>query len=141
MKNRFYFLPILVTLVSASAGAAQLNTKSTLIDTVPETAIEGRMHFTKVIEDLPLMPGLEPVETEDVLFEEPVMGRIAQTSAIGSIDIDELYKFYASALPSLGWKRVDAKNYVRGNDRLRIEAHAEGKVTSVKFSVRPVETK
>lgn len=128
----------LVMLVSVQPlYAAQLNTATTLTDTVPETTIPANTNFAKVIDDLPLMPGLQLVEGEDVLFAEPVLGRIAETTAEGTVDIDALYDFYRRSLPGLGWKYIDARNYIREGDHLRIDAHAEGKQTSVRFSVRP----
>ena len=55
---------------------------------MPETTIPANTNFAKVIDDLPLMPGLQLVEGEDVLFAEPVLGRIAETTAEGPVDID-----------------------------------------------------
>jgi hypothetical protein len=142
MNRRMLFLSFISVLAfAAPAYAAQLNTSMTMTDTVPETTIPSSTNFAKVIDDLPLMPGLQLVEGEDVLFAEPVLGRIAETTAEGPVDIDALYDFYAHSLPGLGWKKLDAKNYVRENDHLRIDAHAEGKTTSVRFSVRPLEGK
>jgi len=117
--------------------AAQINTQSTLVDTVPEHDFPASARFTKVIDDLPLMPGLQLVEDRDLLFSEPVLGRIAETNAEGPVDIDDVYHFYQKSLLGLGWKMIDARNYLREQDHLRIDAHADGKVTTVRFSVRP----
>ena len=124
-------------LVGMPLQAAQINTQSTLVDTVPEPDFAASTRFTKVIDDLPLMPGLQLIEDQDVLFSEPVLGRIAETNAEGTVDIDDVYRFYQKSLPGLGWKMLDARNYMRGQDRLRINAHADGKVTKIRFSVRP----
>jgi len=80
--------------------------------------------FAKVIDDLPLMPGLEPVDDEDVLFVAPDRERIAITHAEGEVDIDEVYHFYQKSLPQLGWKQVDARTYSREGEQLRIGALA-----------------
>lgn len=141
MNKKILLLSLSVLTLASPLYAAQLNTNSTLVDTVPETTIPSSTHFAKVIDDLPLMPGLQLVEGEDVLFAEPVLGRIAETTAEGPVDIDELYNYYSRSLPGLGWKKMDAKNYMRESDHLRIDAHAEGKTTSVRFSVRPIEGK
>ena len=93
--------------------------------------------FTKVIDDLPLMPGLQLVEDEDVLFTHE-SGRIAETNAMGSVDIDAVYQFYKRALPHLGWKVVNSHTYTRENEQLRIDAHANDKITIVQFSVKPL---
>ena len=95
--------------------------------------------FAKVIDDLPLMPGLVPQEDKDVLF---IAGqrRIAETTAKGSVDIDEVYHFYEHSLPQLGWKEVNARIYERGNERLRIDvsgANSAG-LTIARFSVEPI---
>jgi len=95
-------------------------------------------HFTKVIDDLPLMPGLQLVEDEDVLFATPGAGRIAETNAIGPVDIDDVYKFYRHSLPHLGWKTIDAHTFRLEGEQLRIDAHANQKITVVRFTVKPV---
>jgi len=95
--------------------------------------------FAKVIDDLPLMPGLVPQEDKDVLFIAGP-GRIAETTAKGSVDIDEVYHFYQHSLPQLGWKEVNARTYERGNEHLRIDvsgANPSG-ITVVRFSVEPI---
>jgi hypothetical protein len=140
--NQKLSLLITATCVLACAApiqAAQLNTDTVMTDTVPETTIPSSTTFAKVIDDLPLMPGLQLVEGEDVLFAEPVLGRIAETTAEGTVDVDDVYNYYRRSLPGLGWKVIDARDYIRENDHLRIDAHADGKTTSVRFSVRPLQ--
>ena len=94
--------------------------------------------FTRVIQDLPLMPGLEPVEDEDVLFDAPGSGRIAETNAMGPVDTDDVYKFYKKSLPHLGWREFKAHTYRRANEELHIDARANQKITLVTFTVRPI---
>jgi hypothetical protein len=94
--------------------------------------------FAKIIDDLPLMPGLTVVEDKDVLF---LMGpkRIAQTTASGLVDVDDVYYFYEKSLPQLGWNRITPRLYERENETLHIEAkssNADG-VTIVQFSIEP----
>jgi hypothetical protein len=93
--------------------------------------------FTSVIDDLPLMPGLTTVEDSDVLFVEPHEGRIAQTEASGNVAVDEVYNFYRRSLPHLGWKVLDDHTYIRDSEKLHIDAHADGNITTVRFSVKP----
>lgn len=134
---KYTALSLIILALAAPAFAAQLNTHSTLIDNVePFTIQASEPRFTKVIEDLPLMPGLDLVPQEDMIFLTHT-GRIAATTAQGLVDVDQVYYFYASSLPQLGWKKIDARNYIRSNERLRLDAKAEGKVTKVKFSVTP----
>jgi hypothetical protein len=125
-------------LAAAPLQATVLN--QTAADQVSPTAMPPAEppHFTKVIDDLPLMPGLQLVEDEDVLFAAPGAGRIAETNAIGPVDIDDVYKFYRKSLPHLGWRAVDAHTYKRESEQLRIDARANHKITVVKFTVKPV---
>lgn len=96
--------------------------------------------FTKTIDDLPLMPGLRSVEDKDVLFVT-TSGRIAQSSAVGSVDVDSVYSFYQNSLPQLGWKVIDARTFARGKERLRIDVSGSNPkaTTVVRFSVQPVQ--
>jgi len=126
-------------LAGAPLHAAEINTTASLADQMPPSSIPApEPVFTKVIDDLPLMPGLQPMEDEDVLFSAPGAGRIAETNAIGTIDIDDVYNFYKHSLPHLGWKAVDTRTYDRENEQLHIEAHANNKYTIVRFTVKPV---
>jgi len=102
---------------------------------------EPEPQFTKVIDDLPLMPGLQLVEDEDVLFSAPGSGRIAETNAVGPVDIDAVYSFYKKSLPHLGWKAVNAHTYEREGEKLSISARANNKITLVHFAVKPVGSK
>jgi hypothetical protein len=140
---------IAIALLTASfcatgAMAATLNSSTTLVDqrdASPQNIAQDEPQFARIIDDLPLTPGLEPVPEEDVLFVTPGVGRIAETSAQGMVDIDEVYNFYKRSLPHLGWRAMDARTYRRDGEVLRIDAHADGKVTTVNFSVRPNEHK
>jgi hypothetical protein len=104
-------------------------------DTDPNAATP---QFAKVIDDLPLMPGLQLIEDEDVLFASQGSGRIAETNAIGPVDVEEVYKFYRRSLPHLGWHSTDAHTFVRDNEQLRIDAHANQKITVVQFTIKPI---
>ena len=131
---------IAAALVAFPLHASTLNSTASVADQASPSAIPSAepTRFAKVIEDLPLMPGLEPVEDEDVLFDAPGSGRIAETNAIGPVDIDEVYKFYQRSLPHLGWKSVNPRTYVREHEQLRIDARANQKITVVRFTVRPI---
>ena len=95
--------------------------------------------FTTVIDDLPLMPGLEPVEEKDVLFLTDT-GRIAETVATGSVDVDDVYHFYQRSLPQLGWKKIDARTFARDGEILHLDVSSvTPKATTIaRFSVEPV---
>ena len=127
-----------VAWLTAPATAAELNEASTLIDVQPRSDLAGSPPaFASAIDDLPLMDGLSPVADHDMLFVVPRQGRLAETVTEGTVDIDDVYRFYRHSLPQLGWTIVDGRTYDRGGERLRIDAHADGKVSTVRFSVHP----
>jgi glucose/arabinose dehydrogenase len=135
-------LTLSLALLATPLAAAEINRTSSLADTSAAPMVpDGDQQFANVIDDLPLMPGLAVVPQDDVLFVTPRAGRIAETTASGAVDIDDVYRFYSRTLPQLGWINVDARRYRRANEILRIDAHAEGKVTMVTFSVKPNVTK
>lgn len=94
--------------------------------------------FATAIEDLPLMEGLEVEDGCDMLF---VFGRerIAQTTARGHVDIDEVYYFYQSVLPQLGWQEITLRLYQREGEQLHINASSANSsgMAVVKFEVKP----
>ena len=143
MKNFEHMLllaALLFPVASAPAQAAQINSRSTLIDRMfaPSPPTGPETQFTDAIPDLPLMPGLEPQPEEDVSFATK-NGRFAESVAEGEVDIDDVYKFYRRTLPHLGWTAVDGRTYERAHEQLRIDARANGKVSTVHFTVKPAE--
>lgn len=133
-------MKISVRIVVAAMAALFLSTAAQAADQAgPNSIPNGEpTHFTKVIDDLPLMPGLEAVEDEDVLFDAPGSGRIAETNAMGPVDADDVYKFYKRSLPHLGWREINSHTYRRESEELRIDARANQKITLVTFRVTPV---
>jgi hypothetical protein len=144
MKTKFFAKAIILTAFAAlplfgslPLRAAAPNNQTDQTGAASAPALEPT-HFTKVIEDLPLMPGLELVDDEDVLFDAPGSGRIAETNAMGPVDADDVYKFYKRSLPHLGWRMIDFHTYRRESEELRIDARANQKITLVTFTVKPV---
>jgi len=126
----------LLSVCAIEAQALPVNKTAKAYAKIGEAAPSTR--FTKAIEDLPLMPGLELVENNDVVF---IFGsnRIAQTTAKGYVDIDSVYYFYQDTLPQLGWLQIRPKLYSRDHELLHVEAssaNADG-VTYVRFEVEP----
>ena len=76
--------------------------------------------FLSVMEEMPLMSGLEEVTDVAVTFDSP-SGRIIQAFAAGSLQADEVRAFYAAALPQLGWARQANGEYRRDAEILRLE--------------------
>ncbi len=140
MKNRFYIIFTIagvaaMSIVSSAYAASNINKAPVPIAADDVTVAQ----FTKTIDDLPLMPGLEPVDENDVLF---VAGkdRIAESTATGAVNSEAVYRFYQQSLPQLGWRSVDDRTYERGNERLRIDvstANPPKAATVVRFSLQP----
>ena len=138
---KFYPALLLIAVLCMSISplhAAQLNTSSTLSDTEAASSVAApETKFDPVIDDLPLLPGLYPLPNEATIFVEPHAGRIAESDTQGMVDIDDVYRFYRHTLPHLGWQIIDSRTYHRTGEKLRIDAHADGKITTVRFSIRP----
>lgn len=94
--------------------------------------------FVKALDDVPLMPGLKPVNEDDMLFAARGR-RIAEATAQGFVDVDEVYYFYERSLPELGWKKITPRLYTRSKDTLSIDADAIGEdaKTTVHYAIRP----
>ena len=91
--------------------------------------------FVPGIEDLPLMPGLRPVEPASTYFDSPA-GRIVIAYAGGAPERPAILSFYAQALPQLGWTRLGDADYRRDGESLRIEV-GEAKPSVVRFTLSP----
>ena len=137
MKKNSSAVILCLCALSLFATAAQADSKN-ISQTHTKIGEVAKTRFTTAIEDLPLMKGLEIVEENDVLL---IFGsnRIAQTTAKGWVDIDEVYYFYQETLPELGWTAVNAKTYLRDNERLLINASSANPdgMTHVTFEVEP----
>ena len=95
--------------------------------------------FLSVVDDLPLMAGLSEAG-DGVQFESP-QGRIADVSATGNVNPQDISDFYENALPQLGWKKIGSGAYLREGEVLKIttalpEGGAGGALVVV-FSLRP----
>jgi hypothetical protein len=136
--HRFLLLSAAVCFAFFPAAAATLNTNSAHADAdAPIDLAAPEAKFDPVIDDLPLMSGLTAEPDQGALFTAPRAGRIAESVASGEVDIDDVYRFYQRTLPHLGWKPLDARSYKRNGEKLRIDAHADGKTTTVHFSIKP----
>lgn len=91
--------------------------------------------FVPGLEDLPLMPGLRPVEPASTYFDSPA-GRIVIAYAGGPLERPAIQAFYATTLPQLGWTRAGDTDYRRDGETLRIEI-GEARPPLVRFTLSP----
>ena len=76
--------------------------------------------FVSGIEDLPLMPGLQSLPAENVVFDAPG-GRVVESWAEGNVTLQAVLAFYATTLPQLGWRRGTPETFRREGELLRLE--------------------
>jgi hypothetical protein len=101
-------------------------------------AAQQNSAFVPGIEDLPLMPGLKPVEPASTYFDSPA-GRIVIAyagMAAAPLDRPAILSFYAQALPQLGWTRLGDADYRRDGESLRIEV-GDARPPLVRFTLSP----
>ncbi len=75
--------------------------------------------FFQSVSDIPLMPGLNEITDQEVVFDKPE-GRIAEAAASTSRNRDAILSFYDSTLPQLGWDKTGAGTFVRSGETLKI---------------------
>jgi len=92
--------------------------------------------FLGVYEDLPLPPGLTEVQGSGLSFDSPA-GRIIEGYAKGPVKAADVLKFYAAALPQLGWTRETDTLYRREAELLKLDTEQEGKALVVRFTISP----
>jgi len=86
--------------------------------------------------DIPLMPGLSVEDDSDTVFETSA-GRVIVVMASGQVAPGEVRRYYASALPGLGWGAEADGAMVRDAERLEIETTESGGVLTVTFRLAP----
>ena len=114
-------------------------TLSTIIVVPVAATAQQATRFLSVMEDMPLMPGLEEAKDAAVTFDGPT-GRIIEAFVAGSIQADVVRAFYAATLPQLGWARQTNGEYRRDGEILRLEvapAPAGTKGADARFVLRP----
>jgi len=88
--------------------------------TAPMLGSASAASFLKAIADVPLMEGLS--EAADPVVFESSRGRVITTRATGKSDAASVTKFYAAALPPLGWeKEGEAMLFRRGAEQLKVD--------------------
>jgi len=92
--------------------------------------------FVAGFDDLPLMKGLTQVSEDTVLFDTP-QGRIVQASANGNLKEADVFTFYNTTLPQLGWSRVSKALFLREGEKLSLEIEPALDGVNVKFFISP----
>lgn len=115
-----FFLSIFVVLILSVSGIAK-----------------AQERFSSMIEDLPLPALLIEDADNSVLFDKP-SGRFIELQAYTqAMSMAEIYRFYERSLPALGWQKIDAENYYRDAERLKIHIEQKDKTNRVIFTLTP----
>ena len=92
--------------------------------------------FFSAVEDLPLMPGLQEVADEGMIFDKPE-GRIVEAVAAGKVSQDDITAFYDATLPQLGWERTAAATFMRSGEVLRYRLEAVNDDIIIRVTIAP----
>ncbi|HEY3918104.1 MAG TPA: hypothetical protein VGL83_09940 [Stellaceae bacterium] len=92
--------------------------------------------FVAGTEDVPLMPGLQPLPNSDVVFDKPE-GRIVEARAEGATTRAKVEAFYAASLPPLGWKSAGRDRWQRDAERLALDFSGPSGKLAVGFTLSP----
>ncbi|MBT6096417.1 MAG: hypothetical protein HOH04_16140 [Rhodospirillaceae bacterium] len=112
-----------------------------LVFLVGPVASAQTANFVSVIDDLPLMPGLEE-DSEAAMTFDSATGRIAEAEARGQLTSDTIQGFYAQSLPQLGWQSLSGGKFQRGDEELSLEiVPASDGGASVRFRLKPAGAK
>lgn len=87
-------------------------------------------------EDVPLMPGLAPVDDLGLVFDKP-QGRIVEASARGSVSRRAVLAFYQESLPQLGWQPSGDRRFLRDGERLSLNFGGHDGNLLVDFTLAP----
>jgi hypothetical protein len=92
--------------------------------------------FVAGTEDVPLMPGLQPVAGSALTFDKP-QGRIVEAQASGKVTRAAVQRFYGASLPQLGWRPAGADAWRREGETLRLDFHGADGALTVGFTLSP----
>ena len=100
-------------------------------------AMAEKARFFEALYDVPVMPGLEELPDQAMLFDKPD-GRIASVVAASrTLDEGAVTRFYDETLVQMGWKKEAQNQYVRGADRLSMDVVKRPPLTLVHFTLEP----
>lgn len=96
----------------------------------------GAQAFFELLEDVPVMPALTPVDDAGIEFDAP-SGRIVEAYAIGATDRKSVLDFYRATLPQLGWQAGAGNAFQRESESLKIDFFGPDGEITVRFTVAP----
>lgn len=96
----------------------------------------GAQGFFALLEDVPVMPALTPVDDAGIEFDAP-SGRIVEAYAIGATDRESVLEFYRATLPQLGWQPGAGNAFLRESESLKIDFFGPDGEITVRFTVSP----
>lgn len=96
----------------------------------------GATDFFELLEDVPVMPGLDPVADAGIEFDTP-SGRIVEAYAIGATNRGAVLNFYRRTLPQLGWQAGAGDAFLREDESLHIDFFGSDGELTVRFTVAP----
>lgn len=100
------------------------------------TSIARADQFVAGTEDIPLMPGLNPVRGSSLVFDKPE-GRIVEAEAQGAVSRVKVLSFYAATLPQLGWRKIGTDRWQRDAEHLSLDFHGQDGHLTVGFTILP----
>ena len=126
----YHVIFLILMLFAISLRAAQ-----TFAD--DRAAATAAPRFLEAISDVPLMPEMQEIGGESVVFDNPE-GRVVQAAAYSTAaNIPEIKAFYGSSLPQLGWEKVADTSFVRQSEKLSLSVNDAGDYRVVHFMLEP----
>jgi hypothetical protein len=96
-----------------------------------------------VLTDVPLMPGLEELVEEGVLFDKPD-GRYVEINLLGrSLTFEAVHDFYGATMANLGWVKVGestliSMHYTKDGEDLTMKLSDSEYGVIVKIRLKPI---
>lgn len=98
-----------------------------------EAPVIGDLH-------IPLMPGLQELETSRILFDKPE-GRIVETELAGPVAAQAAREYYGNTLPPLGWVADPQEGrwlvFHRDGEQLNLGVREDPNGIVIEVSLRP----
>jgi len=104
--------------------------------TAPLNAL-AKDRYSEALYDIPIMPGLEEVQDQALLFDKPD-GKIASVMALSkTLTPAQTGQFYKDVLPPLGWREQTTQSYTRAGEKLEIRIEENPPYTVLYLGLSP----